>query len=84
MFTGRENELKQLEKCFAKGCFQMVVLYGRRRVGKTTLLQEFSKGKRTLFFTAQIQSDQDNLADFSRTLHDFFELPPYMASFAPG
>ena len=82
MFTGRENELKQLEKCFAKGCFQMVVLYGRRRVGKTTLLQEFSKGKRTLFFTAQIQSDQDNLADFSRTLHDFFELPSYMASFA--
>lgn len=75
MFVGRQRELATLESCYGKGTFQMIVLYGRRRVGKTTLLNEFAKGKRTLFFTAQEQSDKDNLADFSRQIGSFFDLP---------
>ncbi len=74
MFVGRERELAVLEKCYAKQAFQMIVLYGRRRVGKTTLLSRFAKEKPALFFTAQEQSDRDNLKDLSRQLVEFFGL----------
>lgn len=81
MFVGREEELKKLEELYHKGEFQMVVLYGRRRVGKTTLAIEFAKGKRALYFTALEQSDQNNLADFTEKIQEFFELPSIVGSF---
>lgn len=37
MFVAREHELQVLEKLFTSDSFEMVVLYGRRRVGKTAL-----------------------------------------------
>ena len=41
MFVGREKELRDLQRLYEEDSFQMFVLYGRRRVGKTTLLNEF-------------------------------------------
>lgn len=82
MFVGREEELNVLERLYKKKGFQMVVLYGRRRVGKTTLLGEFAKGKPTLYFTAQIQSAAVNLRSFSRVVYEFFGLPASMTSFS--
>ena len=52
MFVAREHELQVLEKLFTSDSFEMVVLYGRRRVGKTALIDEFVKDKRVLYFTA--------------------------------
>ena len=75
MFFGREHELAELERLYAKGGLQMVVLYGRRRVGKTTLALEFAKDKPLLFFTAKLQSDALNLADLSRQINEFFGNP---------
>lgn len=75
VFVGRSEELATLEELWGKDSFQMVVIYGRRRVGKTTLISEFSRGKRTLSFTALEQSDQNNLSDFSRKVQEFFDLP---------
>ncbi len=75
MFVGRKDELKRLEDAYDTGTFQMAVIYGRRRVGKTTLVSEFARGKRALFFTALEQADADNLADFTRVLAEFFGLP---------
>ena len=49
MFVGRESELKALGRLYEKSGFQMVVVYGRRRVGKTSLIDEFTGGKRTLY-----------------------------------
>ena len=40
VFIGREKELADLEELYLQGRFQLFVLYGRRRVGKTTLLNE--------------------------------------------
>ncbi len=51
-FIGREEELGALEAAYGKDCFQMAVVYGRRRIGKTTLLRQFCMNKRTVFFTA--------------------------------
>lgn len=47
MFIGRERELALLEKRYQSNRFEFVGVYGRRRVGKTTLLSEFTRGRRT-------------------------------------
>lgn len=82
MFVGRERELGVLNDLYGRGGFQMVVVYGRRRVGKTALINEFARGKRTLSFTALEQSDAANLADFSRRVSEFFGLPSSMGPFS--
>jgi len=51
-FIGRQEELAALENAYSKEGFRMAVIYGRRRVGKTTLLREFSKEKRAVYYTA--------------------------------
>lgn len=50
MFIGREAELKFLEDKYVSENGQLIVLYGRRRVGKTETLKEFCKGKPHVFF----------------------------------
>ena len=50
-FIGRQQELELLEREYQKqGSF--VVIYGRRRIGKTTLIREFIKNKRAFYFLA--------------------------------
>ncbi len=52
-FIGRQEELQALETAYQKDGFQMGVVYGRRRIGKTTLLRQFCTGERAVFFTAR-------------------------------
>ena len=82
MFVGRENELKQLNRMYSKDGFQMAVVYGRRRVGKTTLIDAFAKDKPALFFTAQQRSALQNLAQFSRCVYMFFGLSEDTGAFS--
>jgi AAA+ ATPase superfamily predicted ATPase len=49
MFVSRTDELNALNRMYAKNTYQMAVVYGRRRVGKTTLLSEFVKDKSAIF-----------------------------------
>ena len=51
-FIGRQRELSDLNTLYSQDKFQLFVLYGRRRVGKTTLLNEFCKGKDAIFYSA--------------------------------
>ena len=65
MFYGRGRELRELEDRYGSGRFEFVPIYGRRRVGKTTLIKEFLKGRRGVFFTAKnstLKSNVDALA----------------------
>ena len=82
MFVGREDELALLNGLYERDSFQMAVVYGRRRVGKTTLLDKLAEGKRTLFFTARVQSSQANLCAFSSEIARCFGLPDSMPPFA--
>ena len=50
MFVGRTAELKLLEKQYAEEGNNLVVIYGRKGIGKTTLLTEFLKGKPSYFY----------------------------------
>jgi len=43
MFIGREHEMSVLEETYNQPGFQMTVIYGRRRIGKSTLITEFIK-----------------------------------------
>ena len=65
MFVGRNEELKTLTKVYIKDGFQLFILYGNKRVGKTVLLEEFCKDKDTIFFQTQPISSRANLKDFS-------------------
>ena len=58
MFVGRNRELAILEQCYQSEKFEYLVLYGRRRVGKTALIREFIKNRRCIFFTG-IESTAD-------------------------
>ena len=68
MFVGRETEMAKLEALYQEPGFQMPVIYGRRRVGKTRLLREFCTGKRCVFFAAIEQNDAEALRLFSTAL----------------
>ena len=53
MFIGRQAELKRLEELYCSDSFEFLVMYGRRRVGKTSLLKEYAGKHKTIFFSAQ-------------------------------
>jgi len=75
MFVSRTDELAALNKMYEKNSFQMAVVYGRRRVGKTTLLSEFVKDKPAVFFAAPEANEHLNLTLFSNKVYSFFGLP---------
>ena len=68
MFVGREKELKKLNNMYKSEKLEVAIIYGRRRVGKTTLINEFCKDKRTVFFAAQENSAQQNLEVLSNAI----------------
>ena len=71
-FLGRKKECGVLEQMYQRNDFQMLILYGRRRVGKTTLLNRFSEGKDPLFFTGIESKDEENLQEFGREVFAHF------------
>ena len=73
LMVGRLEELKQLEKFYNSSKFEFLTLYGRRRIGKTTILREFAGRHRAMFFSAQEKNDSLNLLDFSKVAQTFFE-----------
>ena len=73
MFIGRERELKTLEEIYGKNGFGMIVIYGRRRIGKSTLIREFLKGKKSIFYTATKVGAERNLELFSKQVMDTLE-----------
>ena len=68
MFIGREQELSFLEEKYKSKKGELVVLYGRRRVGKTETLKEFCKDKSNVFYSCKEVSDRQQLISFSAKL----------------
>lgn len=68
MFIGRGRELNALNRLYNSDRFEFAVIYGRRRVGKTALISEFTKDKDTIFFTGVETNAKQNLANFSRSI----------------
>ncbi len=83
MFIGRERELKFLEDRYTEKKGQLIVLYGRRRVGKTETLREFCKDKPHIFFSCTQTTGRVQLAKFSaRILKEDIPARQYVSEFA--
>lgn len=70
-FVDREQEMATLQSEYDRDGSALVVLYGRRRVGKTTLISEFIKNKKALFFLASEESESQNRLAFQEKAADF-------------
>lgn len=71
MFYGRKKELAKLEKEYLKDN-SFCSIYGTRRIGKTSLINEFLIGKKHIMFQAKEVSDSDNLKYFSFKVSEAF------------
>lgn len=61
MLLGRSQETKYLENCFQKEGNQMIVLYGRENVGKTSLMLDFCQDKVYSYYKARACSEGEQL-----------------------
>lgn len=50
LFVGRESELEDLNRHYKSNTSKLLVIYGRRRVGKSTLIEQFISDKKHLRF----------------------------------
>ena len=83
MFIGREVELKFLQDKYTEERGQLIVLYGRRRVGKTETLREFCKDKPHVFFSCTQTTDLVQLRNFSsRMFKENIPAKNYISEFA--
>lgn len=68
MFIGRQKELSYLNERYNSDKAELIVMYGRRRVGKTETLSEFFKGKSGIFFSCRQCANNIQLESFSKAL----------------
>ncbi|MFH1073269.1 MAG: ATP-binding protein [Nanoarchaeota archaeon] len=80
MFKNRKKELHTLEELYRGKKAKLIVLYGRRRVGKTSLVRELLQKHAGIYFLARQETDAENLKRFSAAISDFFHDPVVSAS----
>ena len=71
MFIGRERELNSLNKLYNSDKFEFVVIYGRRRVGKTALINHFIDSKQAIYFMGVESNAKQNLENFSKNIMEY-------------
>lgn len=72
---GRQKEINLLEELFDSNKFEYLNLYGRRRVGKSTLLTDFSSRHNCIFVTGQEKNNPLNQSDFIKAVCEYFSVP---------
>ena len=74
-FINRKAELNFLDERFKRKGFELIILYGRRRVGKTELIKEFIKGKQHLYFLSDKRGTESNFSRFKKKIAEFLDEP---------
>jgi len=83
MFIGRKEELNYLNELYSSPRAEFIVLYGRRRIGKTETLTEFCKGKSGVFYSCREYTDSIQLKSFSeKMLSNSIPAAKYIKEFA--
>ncbi len=72
-FINRRDELDFLERKCKSDEAELLVFYGRRRIGKTEVLLNFAKDKRYMYFLGRLESKPDTIKRFNARLMDFFK-----------
>lgn len=70
-FIDRDQEMAALMAAYQSPEASLLIVYGRRRVGKTTLLSEFCKGKQAVYYLATEESIRANCAAFRQVAANF-------------
>ncbi|WP_440946364.1 ATP-binding protein [Methanosarcina sp. T3] len=73
MFLNRKAELSLFENLHAEGKPKLILLYGKRRVGKTELLNEFARRHRALYLVARQEAYEGQLKKMSSEIAEFFD-----------
>ena len=72
MFINRESELSHLEEEYSKNVSRFEVLYGRRRIGKTALIEEFGKNKKDfIYYLADQQTETQQIESFKQQVYEY-------------
>ena len=71
-FIDRESELALLRELYNNGKSKLIILYGRRRIGKTELLREFLKKHKGIYLLARQEPEKNQLERFSVHIAEFF------------
>ncbi len=74
-FVDRDSEMETLEREYRREEASFVVIYGRRRVGKTALINEFCKNKPALYYLATEESESQNRMAFHDMVADYLGTP---------
>ena len=83
MFIGRESELNFLENKYKEKKGQLIVLYGRRRIGKTETLKKFCENKDHVFYSCRECTDKLQLKNFSeKLLNEDIPAKQYISTFS--
>jgi hypothetical protein len=72
-FIDRVDEMTTLDNEYMRNSASFVVVYGRRRVGKTTLINHFCEDKKTIFFLATEESESENRNAFKKVVAETFD-----------
>ncbi len=71
MFIGRERELASINKLYTSNKFEFLVIYGRRRVGKTALINQFIRDKKAIYFMGVESNAKQNLRNLSENILEY-------------
>jgi AAA+ ATPase superfamily predicted ATPase len=72
-FINRQRELGALEKFRQQKEAQLIIIYGKRRIGKTELIKQFIKRKPHIYFLAQRINEYENLKMLSAAVGEYFD-----------
>jgi len=74
-FINREKELEFLENSYQSATSEFIVLYGRRRIGKTELIQKFISNKRAAYCLASRDTTYENMNEFKKSIAEQLNIP---------
>jgi len=79
-FIDRHSEIKQLNNLYQSPGSQLAILYGRRRLGKTTLLREFCRDKIHCYYMADKAGEKSQKKSLTLALSTTLQEPLLQAA----
>ncbi len=79
-FIDRKNEIRILEDIYNSNSSSFVVIYGRRRVGKTELCREFIKEKKAVYIFVEVKPESLIFKDLEESLGETLKIKPRIDS----
>ncbi|MBU4300334.1 MAG: ATP-binding protein [Nanoarchaeota archaeon] len=72
-FVDRDEELAFLSERFGSASAEFIILYGRRRVGKTEIIKQFIKNKKSIYFLADRRPEAENIRELQKNMAEFLK-----------